>query len=80
MNRSDLEHAQQVGYSVAKESGATEPDPGARRAELLADARELRLRELLNSAVFWGTLKAHLTLAVLGGIAWAVLVYGTGQR
>lgn len=72
MNQNYLEQLQQHAYARLKTEGAEATDP-TRRAELLSDAREQRLLEMMNDAVFYGTLKAHLVLAVIGAAAWFVI-------
>lgn len=73
MNQTYLEQLQEHAYTRLKTEGAAATDP-ARRSELLADAREQRLLEMMNDAVFFGTLKAHLTLAVIGAGVWFLVV------
>lgn len=73
MNHDFLKQLQDHTYVRLKEEGADALDP-ARRAELLADAREQRLLTMINEAVYFGTLKAHLTLAVIGAVVWFLVV------
>ncbi len=72
MNQSDLQRLQSEAYTLLTAQEA-DSENATRREELLADAREQRLLTIINEAVYFGTIKAHLTLAVLGGLAWAAL-------
>lgn len=69
-----LVELQQHARRALKHEPGTDLDPRDKRAELLADAREQRLLVAINQAVFWGVLGAHLTLALIGGVAWALLI------
>lgn len=73
MNHDFLKQLQDHTYVRLKEEGADALDP-VRRAELLADARERRLLTMINEAVYFGTIKAHLTLAAIGVVAWLIVV------
>lgn len=73
MNHDFLKQLQDHTYVRLKEEGADALDP-VRRAELLADARERRLLMMINEAVYFGTIKAHLTLAVIGAVVWFLVV------
>lgn len=69
MDHEHLKQMQASAYSRAKTANGESIDP-ARRAEQLADEREARLLTMINEAVYFGTIKAHLTLAVIGAVLW----------
>lgn len=73
MNYDTLKQLQAESEQRLKTAGADALDP-VRRAEMVADARERRMLTIVNDAVFWGVLKAHLAIAVLGGLVWFMLV------
>lgn len=73
MNNDFLKEQQDHSYVRLKHEGSGAQDP-VRRAELLADAREQRLLTMINEAVYFGTIKAHLTLAAIGAVLWLVVV------
>lgn len=64
---------QQSARARILEEFTSSPATAEERALAHADAREWRMLEAMNQAVFWGTLKAHLTLAVIGGVLWGLL-------
>ncbi len=75
MDQAELETLQDHARKMIAGQPLSAPNDEARRAELMEEAREQRLLAMLNDAVFWGTLKAHLALAVIGAIAWLGIVF-----
>jgi hypothetical protein len=73
VNHEHLKQMQASAYGQVKAAGADAIDP-THRAELLADEREARLLTMINEAVYFGTIKAHLTLAVIGALLWFIAV------
>lgn len=73
MNLEQLYREQGFDPKLASDEFGAIEDKLELRRELLAHRRERRLFEMMESTVFWGTLKAHLATAALGAALWGVL-------